>query len=82
MREAGFDGLEFKIGHDGLLRSFVSPFFNRREDAYGGSFENRMRLPLEVLAAIRGAVGPDWPHLDPPLPARVHLVRLRPRLWP
>ena len=61
MREAGFDGLEFKVGHDGLLRSFVSPFFNRREDAYGGSFENRMRLPLEVLAAIRAAVGPDWP---------------------
>ena len=61
MREAGFDGVEFKVGHDGLLRSFVSPFFNRREDAYGGSFENRMRLPLEVLAAIRAAVGPDWP---------------------
>ena len=61
MREAGFDGLEFKVGHDGLLRSFVSPFFNRREDAYGGSFKNRMRLPLEVLAAIRGAVGPGWP---------------------
>ena len=44
MREAGFDGVEVKIGHDGLLRSFLSPFFNRREDAYGGSFENRMRL--------------------------------------
>ena len=61
MREAGFDGVEIKVGHDGLLRSFVSPFFNRREDAYGGSFENRMRLPLEVLAAMRAAVGPDWP---------------------
>ena len=61
MREAGYDGVEIKLGHDGLLRSFVSPFFNRREDAYGGSFENRMRLPLEVLAAMREAVGPDWP---------------------
>ena len=61
MREAGYDGVEIKVGHDGLLRSFVSPFFNRREDAYGGSFENRMRLPLEVLAAMRAAVGPDWP---------------------
>ena len=61
MREAGFDGVEIKVGHDGLLRSFVSPFFNRREDAYGGSFENRMRLPIEVLAAMRAAVGPDWP---------------------
>ncbi len=61
MRDAGFDGVEIKVGHDGLLRSFVSPFFNRREDAYGGSFENRMRLPLEVLAAMRGEVGTDWP---------------------
>ena len=61
MREAGFDGVEVKIGHDGLLRSFLSPFFNRREDAYGGSFENRMRLSLEVLAAMREAAGPDWP---------------------
>ena len=61
MREAGFDGVEIKLGHDGLLRSFVSPFFNRREDAYGGSFEKRMRLPLEVLAAMREAVGSDWP---------------------
>ena len=61
MREAGYDGIEIKVGHDGLLRSFVSPFFNRRQDAYGGSFENRMRLPLEVLAAMRDAVGPDWP---------------------
>ena len=61
MRDAGFDGVEVKVGHDGLLRSFVSPFFNRREDAYGGSFENRMRLPLDVLAAMRSAVGPDWP---------------------
>ena len=61
MREAGYDGVEIKVGHDGLLRSFVSPFFNRRQDAYGGSFENRMRLPLEVLAAMRDAVGPDWP---------------------
>ncbi len=61
MREAGFDGVEIKVGHDGLLRSFVSPFFNRREDAYGGSFEKRMRLPLEVLAAMREAVGTDWP---------------------
>ena len=60
MRDAGFDGVEIKVGHDGLLRSFVSPFFNRREDAYGGTFENRMRLPLEVLAATRDAVGPDW----------------------
>ena len=82
MREAGFDGVEIKVGHDGLLRSFVSPFLNRREDAYGGSFENRMRLPLAVLAATRGCGRPRLARLGPPLPARIHPVRLRPRLRP
>ena len=51
--EAGFDGIEIKVGHDGLLRSFASPFFNRRVDRYGGSLENRMRLSLEVLEAVK-----------------------------
>lgn len=55
--EAGFDGVEIKIAHDGLLRSFASPFFNHRTDAYGGSFENRLRLSIEVLEAIRGRIG-------------------------
>lgn len=58
---AGMDGIEIKVGHDGLLRSFVSPFFNRRTDAYGGSFENRMRLPLETLRAIKREVGQEVP---------------------
>ncbi len=55
--DAGLDGIEIKIAHDGLLRSFASPFFNRRTDAYGGSFQNRMRLSCEVLAAVRDAIG-------------------------
>lgn len=55
--DAGIDGIEIKIAHDGLLRSFASPYFNRRTDAYGGSFENRMRLSCEVLVAIRDAIG-------------------------
>lgn len=55
--EADFDGIEVKIAHDGLLRSFASPFFNHRTDAYGGSFENRMRLSVEVLEAIRARIG-------------------------
>src|ERR1700676_829871 len=59
--EAGLDGIEIKIAHDGLLRSFASPFFNRRTDEYGGSFENRMRLSLEVLKAIKNATGHDYP---------------------
>ena len=58
---AGLDGIEIKIAHDGLLRSFASPFFNRRTDAYGGSFENRMRLSYEVIEAIKAATGPDVP---------------------
>lgn len=59
--DAGFDGIEVKVAHDGLLRSFASPYFNRRKDSYGGSFENRMRLPLEVLACIKAEVGKDVP---------------------
>jgi 2,4-dienoyl-CoA reductase-like NADH-dependent reductase (Old Yellow Enzyme family) len=60
-REAGFDGIEVKIAHDGLLRTFASPFFNRRTDAYGGTFEKRMRLLLEVMEAVKEAAGPDLP---------------------
>lgn len=60
-KELGWDAVELKIAHDGLLRTFVSPFFNRREDEYGGSFENRMRYPLEVISAIRQVVGSDYP---------------------
>ena len=59
--EAGFDGIEIKVAHDGLLRSFASPFFNRRTDRYGGSFENRMRLSLEVLEAIKKETGDKFP---------------------
>ncbi len=59
--EAGLDGIEVKIAHDGLLRSFASPYFNRRTDGYGGSFENRMRLSFEVLEAIRDSIGPSTP---------------------
>src|SRR5580704_7894153 len=59
--EAGFDGVEVKIAHDGLLRSFASPHFNRRTDGYGGSFENRMRLSYEVLEAIKRAIGDQTP---------------------
>ena len=61
MVDAGLDGVEIKIAHDGLLRSFVSPYFNRRTDRYGGSFENRMRLSYEVIEAIRGAIGDTVP---------------------
>ena len=60
-KKAGWDAVEIKCGHDGLLRTFISPLFNHRTDEYGGSFENRMRYPLEVYHAIREAVGDDFP---------------------
>lgn len=60
-REAGFDAVEIHGGHGYLLSSFISPYTNTRSDRYGGSRENRMRLPLEVIAAIRREVGRDFP---------------------
>ena len=60
-KAAGFDGIEIHAGHGYLLSSFISPITNTRTDRYGGSPENRMRLPLDVLAAVRGAVGADFP---------------------
>lgn len=56
--EAGLDGIELHWGHGHLLQQFLSPLSNLRTDDYGGSTANRMRFPLEVLAALRGAVGP------------------------
>lgn len=62
-REAGFDAVEIHGAHGYLINQFMSPLTNLREDAYGGSFENRMRFPLEVLRAVRKQVGPDFPIL-------------------
>jgi 2,4-dienoyl-CoA reductase-like NADH-dependent reductase (Old Yellow Enzyme family) len=55
--EAGFDAVELHYGHGYLLSQFLSPWTNRRTDEYGGPIENRMRFPLEVLRAVRDAVG-------------------------
>ncbi len=55
--DAGFDGIEVHIGHGYLLAQFLSPYNNRRRDAYGGSLENRARFPRRVLRAVREAVG-------------------------
>ena len=60
-REAGFDGVEIHSAHGYLLNQFYSPLTNRRADQYGGSLENRIRLHLEVIAAVRAAVGDDYP---------------------
>lgn len=60
-KEAGLDMVELHGAHGYLLAQFLSGFANKRTDAYGGSFENRMRFPLEVVDAVRKAVGPDFP---------------------
>jgi 2,4-dienoyl-CoA reductase-like NADH-dependent reductase (Old Yellow Enzyme family) len=57
--EAGFDALEVHVGHGYLLSQFLSPYNNRRRDAYGGSIENRARFPRQVIRAMREAAGPD-----------------------
>lgn len=63
MKESGFDAVEVHFGHGYLLSQFISPITNKRKDEYGGTIENRMRFPLEVLEAIRRKVGADFPIL-------------------
>ena len=63
---AGFDMLEIHCAHGYLLSSFITPLTNRRNDAYGGSLENRMRYPLEIFHAVRAA----WP-AEKPISVRI-----------
>jgi 2,4-dienoyl-CoA reductase-like NADH-dependent reductase (Old Yellow Enzyme family) len=58
-RQLGFDAIELHMAHGYLLHQFMSPLSNRRDDAYGGALENRIRLPLEAFQAVRDAAGPD-----------------------
>ncbi len=55
--EGGFDGIELQCSHSSIVRGFLSPATNRRTDAYGGSLENRARLMLEIMAAVRRVIG-------------------------
>ena len=61
VQQAGLDGIEVHAAHSQLLGEFLSPAFNKREDQYGGSIENRCRIVVEIGAAIRAAVGTDIP---------------------
>jgi 2,4-dienoyl-CoA reductase-like NADH-dependent reductase (Old Yellow Enzyme family)/thioredoxin reductase len=65
LKQAGVDCVELHCAHGGatLCCSFISPFYNRREDEYGGCWENRLRFPVETIKGIRAAVGPDYPIL-------------------
>lgn len=60
---AGFDLIEIHSAHGYLLHSFLSPLSNRRDDEYGGSLDNRIRLPVEVARAVRAAIPADMPLL-------------------
>ena len=60
-KRAGFDAVEIHGAHGYLLNQFLSPFSNQRTDEYGGSEENRSRFVLAIVAAVREAVGPDFP---------------------
>lgn len=62
-RRAGFDGVEIHAAHGYLLNQFLSPWFNRRSDRWGGTIENRTRIILDILASVRNAVGAETPVL-------------------
>ncbi len=60
-RDAGLDGVELHAGHGYIVQQFLSPLTNRRDDGYNGGLLQRARFMMEVLRAIRAAVGPDFP---------------------
>ncbi|GGP54617.1 NADH:flavin oxidoreductase [Shewanella saliphila] len=62
-QKSGFDGVEIHAAHTYLINQFLSPYYNRREDEYGGSLDNRMRFLLDIYAETRKLVGDDYPIL-------------------
>ncbi|SPD75147.1 NADH:flavin oxidoreductase [uncultured Desulfobacterium sp.] len=61
VKKAGFDMVDIHVAHGYLLTEFLSTHANKRDDEYGGSLENRMRFPIEVVSAVRQRVGADFP---------------------
>jgi 2,4-dienoyl-CoA reductase-like NADH-dependent reductase (Old Yellow Enzyme family) len=62
-REAGADGVQIHAAHGYLLSQFLSPYYNKRQDEYGGSLQNRSRLLFDIYSEIRKRVGEDYPVL-------------------
>ncbi len=60
-QKAGFDGIDINAGSSHLLHNFLSPYWNRRQDAYGGSRENRARFLTEIVQEIKKRLGKDFP---------------------
>lgn len=60
-KEAGADGIQIHGAHGYLLSEFLSSFFNKRNDEYGGDISNRAKIIFEVYTAIREKVGDDYP---------------------
>ena len=59
--KAGFDVIEIHGAHGYLINEFLSPYANKRTDEYGGSFENRIRLAVEIVDGVRGVIPPTMP---------------------
>jgi 2,4-dienoyl-CoA reductase (NADPH2) len=55
--EGGFDGIELQCSHSSIVRGFLSPATNKRDDEYGGSIENRARLLVQIVSAVRKVIG-------------------------
>ena len=60
IRAGGYQGVELHFAHSYLIHQFLSSMFNRRTDEYGGPIDNRLRLPMRIVEAVRGAVGADY----------------------
>ena len=59
-RDAGVDGVEIHAAHPHMLGEWLTSTYNRREDEYGGSLTNRLRIVIEIIEAVREAVGRDF----------------------
>ena len=73
VQACGFDAVEIHGTHGYLINQFLSGFSNKRCDEYGGSVTNRARFAVEIVRAVRDAVGPDYPF--------VPVQRMRSRVW-